>query len=226
MRKKIRFSYLIFGVCLFFCAAHVVTAFDQYQIQSWTTDDGLPQNTVRSIVQTPDGYLWMTTLDGLARFDGVRFTIFNKQNTPGLATNRLNQITQSPDGDLWITAETEFVIRYHDGKFTSFSLGGDLPNSIMRSLVIDEHAVPLVFSNGGMFRWNGETFTTAQPIAGETNRSVVMWSRSGAFWYANGSLLHRFQDGEKKDFQLPDSAQPIEIVNLFEDSRAHLDRHA
>src|SRR5687768_7080572 len=64
------------------------TAHAQYRFDHWTADNGLPQNSVRDIVQTRDGYLWMTTFDGLVRFDGVRFTVFNKSNTPELASNR------------------------------------------------------------------------------------------------------------------------------------------
>jgi ligand-binding sensor domain-containing protein len=60
----------------------------QYSFDHWTTDNGLPQNNVRDIVQTRDGYLWLATLDGLVRFDGVRFTVFNKSNSPGIITNR------------------------------------------------------------------------------------------------------------------------------------------
>lgn len=65
-----------------FCLlAPLITATAQYRFDSWTTENGLPQNSVYSIIQTQDGYLWLTTLDGLARFDGVKFTVFNKANS-------------------------------------------------------------------------------------------------------------------------------------------------
>ena len=222
MQKGFRYLRLILSVCLMLCAANVLKASDQYQIKSWTTDEGLPQNTVRAILQTADGYLWMTTLDGLARFDGVRFTIFNKQNSPGLATNRLNLIVQTPDGDLWIGAETQFVIRYHKGEFTSFDLGGNRTNNLMRRLMIDDRGAPLIFSNAGMFRWTGTNFAPAEAVAGENNRSTVLWSRAGDFWYANDNLLHRLQNGKISDFRLSNSNLPIQIVALFEDSRGRI----
>lgn len=56
----------------------------QYRFDSWTTDNGLPHNAVWALRQTRDGYLWLATGDGLVRFDGVRFRVFNKANTPGL----------------------------------------------------------------------------------------------------------------------------------------------
>src|SRR4051812_17032634 len=60
----------------------------QYRFDSFTTDNGLPQNGVRGITQTPDGYLWFTTFDGLVRFDGVKFTVFDKNNSKGIFSNR------------------------------------------------------------------------------------------------------------------------------------------
>src|ERR1035441_2159874 len=55
-----------------------------YTARTWQSDEGLPNNYVRAIVQTPDGYLWVGTSAGLARFDGLRFTAFTPQNTPPL----------------------------------------------------------------------------------------------------------------------------------------------
>src|ERR1700747_1168778 len=74
------------ALCLLNCIGTAMAA--QYRLQAWTVDNGLPQNVIRGVAQTPDGYLWITTLDGLARFDGVRFTVFNKSNTSGISSNR------------------------------------------------------------------------------------------------------------------------------------------
>src|SRR5580765_2704254 len=60
----------------------------------WTTDQGLPQNTIQDIAQTADGYLWLATADGLVRFDGVHFTVFNSGNTPGLKSNRFTRLLE------------------------------------------------------------------------------------------------------------------------------------
>src|SRR5262245_32459611 len=94
-------------LCLLSCST---TAFAQYRFDHWTTDNGLPQNSVRDIVQTRDGYLWFTTFDGLVRFDGVRFTVFNKSNTPGLVSNRFISLFEDRSGDLWASVETGQVV--------------------------------------------------------------------------------------------------------------------
>src|ERR1043166_7909786 len=78
----------------------------QFNRQVWVTENGLPQNTVHSIVQTQNGYIWIATEEGLARFDGVRFTVFDKQNTPELKSNDIRVLSADRQGALWIgTAE-------------------------------------------------------------------------------------------------------------------------
>ena len=93
----IRFRGRVWAACLCLLLACLLfsgVAFAQYRFDHWTADNGLPQNSVRDIVQTRDGYLWLTTFDGLVRFDGVRFTIFNKSNSPGIITNRFEYLHQ------------------------------------------------------------------------------------------------------------------------------------
>jgi ligand-binding sensor domain-containing protein len=71
---------------------------DQYLHTAWTTENGLPQNSVNAIVQTRDGYLWLGTFGGLARFDGVRFTTFDTGNTPVLKGTRIISLYEDRAG--------------------------------------------------------------------------------------------------------------------------------
>jgi signal transduction histidine kinase/ligand-binding sensor domain-containing protein len=97
----------------------------QYRFDHWTADNGLPQNSVYGIVQTRDGYLWLATVDGLARFDGVRFTIFNKSNSPGIINNRFISLFEDARGDLWAGTEESGIVRYHNGRFSHYAAGDD-----------------------------------------------------------------------------------------------------
>lgn len=92
-----------------------------YQFKTWNTENGLPQNTVNSIVQTPDGYLWLGTFDGLARFDGARFKIFKKSNTPAFPMNRILKLLVDSSGRLWIwTEDPNTIVIYEQGQFRAF----------------------------------------------------------------------------------------------------------
>ncbi|HVF29214.1 MAG TPA: two-component regulator propeller domain-containing protein [Pyrinomonadaceae bacterium] len=88
--------------CLLVGFGSVPASLAQYRFDPWTADDGLPQNIIRAIHQTRDGYLWFSTSDRLVRFDGVRFTVFNKSNSPGIKSNRFNSLYEDREGVLWV----------------------------------------------------------------------------------------------------------------------------
>ncbi len=135
-------------------------ALAQYQFDHWTTDNGLPQNAVHDILQTRDGYLWMTTSDGLARFDGVRFTIFNKHNSPGITNNRFLTIYEDAQGDLWANTEDSEITRRHAGRFTTYTAQDGLPRDLF-SLSGDAQGNLIVLNGDRVLRWANGKFQSA-----------------------------------------------------------------
>src|SRR5882724_6103875 len=87
-------------------------------IENWGIEEGLPNSSVSSLVQTPDGYLWVGTWNGLTRFDGVRFTNFSPVNTPQLTHARVVNVEVDPRGVLWINTYDGSLTSYKDGVFT------------------------------------------------------------------------------------------------------------
>ena len=83
----------------------------------WQADDGLPENGVSAIVQTRDGYLWIGTYGGLARFDGVRFAVFDNNNTPAMFSSRVTSLFEDSSGVLWIGYESCELVDYKNGIF-------------------------------------------------------------------------------------------------------------
>ena len=77
-------------------------AITQYMQDVWQTDQGLPQNTVFALVQTPDGYLWLATQGGVVRFDGVRFVTFDVRNEPEIKSDWIDALLADREGTLWI----------------------------------------------------------------------------------------------------------------------------
>lgn len=90
---------------------------DDFLRTIYTTKEGLPQNTPTSIIQTQDGYLWLSTFGGLVRYDGVKFTSFTSSNTPEFINNRITAIYEDKNQNLWIGSEDGDIVCYHKGVF-------------------------------------------------------------------------------------------------------------
>lgn len=119
-------------------------------IRVWQTEHGLPQNAVSAIVQTRDGYLWVGTYGGLARFDGVRFTVFDDHNTPQLRNARITALCEGADGGLWIGHETGDLTRHHKGRFQAVTLPPDWPGGQILGLATDAAGDVWAHNNAGL----------------------------------------------------------------------------
>lgn len=123
--------------------------------ETWTVADGLPVNSINDLLQSKDGYLWAATFDGLVRFDGVTFTVFNSANSPGLPSNRVVRIRESERGDLWLQTEQVDLVRRRAGRFTT----------VVRSSCLIGYEVPVVHASGhdwvgtcqGLMRVDGDS---------------------------------------------------------------------
>ncbi len=97
-----------------------VKAITQYRHEVWRTREGLPQSSAEALVQTRDGYVWIGTQEGLARFDGARFVVFDKSNTPELRHNRILTLLEDRRGRLWIGTEGGGLTVLEEGRFRTF----------------------------------------------------------------------------------------------------------
>ena len=128
MRAWSRSAALLFVLAA--ASAHALDAkkdVREYVLDQWDARHGLPFNTVRSIRQTPDGYLWFGTQNGLVRFDGVHFTVFDVQGTPALGHNHLWSLAADGDGGLWI-ATNGGLSRWTKGQVTRADHAAALPS--------------------------------------------------------------------------------------------------
>src|SRR6185503_15654886 len=96
-----------------------------FSIEPWTNEKGLPENSVVAMTQTRDGYLWVGTLSGLARFDGIQFTVFDEVNTPGLGSSRIVSLFEDSEGTLWIGTDSAGIYRAREGELSRFEGLGD-----------------------------------------------------------------------------------------------------
>ena len=130
-----------------------------YSVRVWQTDDGLPQNSVHAIAQTRDGYLWVGTQDGLARFDGVRFTTLDDPAAPELKHAWIRALLCSRDGSLWIASDGNGVTRLKDGVCSHFSEADGLPSNQTKCLLEGSDGSIWIGSDGGVTRYKDGKFT-------------------------------------------------------------------
>lgn len=172
----------------------VGTGFSQYRFDRWTIENGLPQNSVYAIIQTKDGYLWLATLDGLVRFDGVRFTIFNKANSPGINSNRFTALFEDGHGTIWAATDNSGVTRLNRGVFKTFTTSDGLPFNNIRGITGDEQGNLWVLSGEQIMRFENERFIPAGLTDADVRFNNSEWNKD-VFFGTKGDLLYRFERG-------------------------------
>ncbi|HMB90511.1 MAG TPA: two-component regulator propeller domain-containing protein, partial [Rhodothermales bacterium] len=176
----------------------------RYTHRAWTTDDGLPQNAASALVQTRDGYLWIGTYQGLARFDGVRFTVFEAATTDGLDSDRITTLLEDQDGDLWIGTDTGGLSRYRNGRFTAFAEFEGLPHRSVFRLFEDYNGTLWVRTVTGPIvheeQRNSRTHFVSDPRFSDTNVIAIHASvtEPGTLWGATKQGVMRLRAGERK----------------------------
>ncbi|MFO1511899.1 MAG: two-component regulator propeller domain-containing protein [Verrucomicrobiota bacterium] len=144
----------------------------RYNVRSWQTDEGLPQNSVYAIAQTPDGYLWVGTHEGLARFDGVRFSVMDEVGAPYLRQAWITALYTSRDGSLWIASESNGVTRLKDGVFTQFKEADGLPGNQIQCMLESQDGSLWIGGDSGLARLQAGRITRFKQSERLINNSV------------------------------------------------------
>lgn len=187
----------------------------QYRSTQWTADSGLPQNSVRGVVQTSDGYIWVATLNGVARFDGIRFRVFDKSNTHGISSSRFVSMVHGAGNDLWLASEDNNVIRYSNGQFVTLGPESGIRPHSVGAITTDRHGGLWVESDEHVYRWDVPTqrFERESFSTGDLHFIPLWWVGTG-FWALRGSELLCFSHGKLKSYALPADLKPEEIRGI------------
>ena len=160
-------------------------ALTQFVLDSWQTEDGLPQSSVHAILQARDGFLWVGTEEGLVRFDGAGFRVYDTSNTPGLRNDHIWAIAEDRGGTLWIGTYGGGLTRMRDGVFTALTSKEGLPSDTVRTLYADRAGALWVGTDGGgLARVEGRkvtTFTTRNGLPHDRVNAIVE-DGGGVLW--------------------------------------------
>jgi len=149
----LRLVWLVMLFLLFtFLPAGVGVLAEDYFTDVWTSENGLPDSTVTAIAQTPDGYLWVGTYNGLARFDGVRFATFDPANTPELTHARIRNLFVDSAGALWINTFDGSLTTVRHGSFTLERRNPRSSEAELTLISSSSNHVTFLTSRGGLLR--------------------------------------------------------------------------
>ncbi len=200
-------SGLLWGFAGFAAGDTGETAADLFAVESWSSDRGLPQNSVNALLQSRDGYLWLGTYNGVVRFDGIRFTVFDSANTPAMRNSRVTSLFEDSQANLWIGHETGELTRMTGGVFSSVNLSNRWPGSTVQGIGEDEHADLWLLSGEGVVlrlrdgfvlpRFKGigrEPGSTPEMVREPSGRLVVIRNGAVAAIHDGQWLLLGFDD--------------------------------
>jgi ligand-binding sensor domain-containing protein/signal transduction histidine kinase len=192
---------------------------DGYGRRVWQSADGLPENTVQALAQTRDHYLWIGTTGGLVRFDGVHFTVFDRESTPALGENSVYTLLAASDGALWIGTEGAGLVRYKDGFFQSFSEKEGLTNPFVRVVFEDSQGTVWVGTDRGLFRIRGGRLVRVDGQSGIRSIAVhtIREDREGGLW-VGGERLIRLSGGKAALIHFPGGLGENTVRSVLEAS--------
>jgi signal transduction histidine kinase/ligand-binding sensor domain-containing protein/ActR/RegA family two-component response regulator len=176
-------------------------------LTNWQTANGLPENAVTAIAQTPDGYLWLGTQEGLVRFDGVRFEVFDRRNTTAFPGNDVRVLTISHDGSLWIGLNGG-IVHLKDGRFSRYTKAGGLTHESVSTLFEDRAGTLWIGTfGGGLIRFKDgrfDAFTKQQGLADDFVWAIAE-TGDGSIWAGTNDGLSRFSQGRWLTYAAPGS---------------------
>ncbi|MFP7725562.1 diguanylate cyclase domain-containing protein [Lysobacter sp. D1-1-M9] len=186
----------------------------------WDTKQGLPDRRVAAIAQTPDGYLWLGTGAGLARFDGVRFTRFQSSDHPQIGNDDIRALHVDREGSLWIGTYGGGLTRLRDGQFTRYTTADGLVHDIVYAISEVRDGALWIGTGGGVSRLQDGTFTsytTEDGLAGDRVFPVIE-DRDGTVWIGTyGGGLSRLRDGEFTTYRAEDGLGSDLVLDLHQD---------
>ncbi|MEO6336245.1 MAG: two-component regulator propeller domain-containing protein, partial [Verrucomicrobiota bacterium] len=165
--------------------------------RSWQREQGLPQNSVRTLAQTLDGYIWVGSEDGVARFDGLRFVSFGTRE--GLPGGAVNALCADLNGALWIATSGGGLTRWHDRKFSTLTTKDGLPSDSVTALAEDNVGQLWIGTEAGLVVWQDGLLSPVNPAEQFKGKVIttLFKDRKGAMWIGvKGAGVFSFADGK------------------------------
>jgi signal transduction histidine kinase/CheY-like chemotaxis protein/ligand-binding sensor domain-containing protein len=196
----------------------VTLRLNQHQALSWQIENGLPQNSVQAILRDHQGYIWLATQGGVARFDGVRFVVFDRSNTPAFQRENVLALAEDRDGSIWMGTDSG-LIRYRRGEFTRLGVQEGLPSARVRALYIDADGILWVATGGGVCRLRLGLVLRDEKSAqlATIDATRIRQTPDGTLWFPGVNGLYRFAKGKVDRFGAAEGLPDDTVYDVLAD---------
>lgn len=189
----------------------------QFMLDNWDSDKGLPQNSVIDLARTKDGYLWVGTQEGVARFDGIGFKTFKDPKVWAEQAIFTSVIFAASDDSLW-AGTREGLNKIKNEQFKTFTVNSGLPGKYVTALAEDTSGTIWVGTRNGVAKITGDqvvTITTSEGLIHNEIRAITFTS-DGSAWIGTEKGLSRIKDGKYENFTEQSGLGSNKITRLFE----------
>ncbi|MDQ1355114.1 MAG: PPM-type phosphatase protein [Acidobacteriota bacterium] len=207
MIQQKKFAALLFTVLILAIVLPPIPGFPldtskqitQYIHDVWGIEQGLPQNSVSPVIQTRDGYLWLGTQEGLVRFDGSHFNVYDNRSVEQISANWIRALYEDRDGNLWIgTHDGGLSCLTKEGKFLTYTTVHGLSNNIVLSICEGNDGILWIGTSDGLNQLKNGKFTRYTTNEGLSDKTInVMYAAlGGSLWIGTNKGLNRLENGK------------------------------
>ena len=199
----------------------------QYVQEEWTVENGLTVGHINQIYQTPDGYIWLATFNGLIRFDGLRFKLFDVSNTPELPSNRITLLQPGQGNSFWIFTEQRDIIKVENNRFKQYGLFLKIEH---QRVLLDGDSLTWVTSQNGLKRLVNDSLvpwtfgdlskTDVTSVFRSKTGELIVSTKSGAIYettfpYSDLHLITQFSERSSSENIIQDRAGNVWLYNNY-----------
>lgn len=188
------------------------TSHGDWLLRSWETEDGLPENSATSMVQSADGYLWFGTFNGLVRFDGNRFTVLNPVNTPGLPSAAIVNLHRDRTGRMWISTDRGLAT-LTDRRWHTYGTNEGWVGNYVRTFAERSNGDLLITTfDGHVLEFANNRLQPLPPAPGDRGNGYFGHAdENGLWWVIQNRFIGRWDSGRWVEAMRPTGLQPDQV---------------
>jgi signal transduction histidine kinase/ligand-binding sensor domain-containing protein/CheY-like chemotaxis protein len=220
-RLRIRglLAILLIAVCTPAPALEPSLQPSQYVLDNWQIPEGLPQTSVQAIARTPDGYLWVGTQEGLARFDGVRFTVFDSSSEPAIPSKYITVLFVDRAGRLWVGTRSGVAV-LENGRFKPLKIMEGFAHAYVHAIAAGGAGRLWVGTEDGLFEVGGASIHSFAASSGlpDSRIRALHEDHDGVLWVGTGAGLLRFDGRHFEAVPLGEGSTEVPVTAIHEDA--------